>query len=260
MSYGMEVIKNSADKIVIDGANINLEIVHQGSVAATTTNYYGTYFHYYFIDIPTIYADDTLLFVQMNAADYNYSSAYTGKLPYWQQRRIGNKVLVKAPFNIIDMYSSSPPRPTVNYFIAKSVTTSDAGGGYGAAVYNEDGNVVYSSNRSYVRVKTYGKLLEENTKLTDGTVDWTNDYLTNTEMFSPALAFCGTAIWPNLGLVENIDPDPTPRMTAWGNGNARTSMPPVTQWNPYGYWGPATYYGGNASSNLQSYYIIAGAP
>lgn len=128
MSFGISTITNANDEVIIDDSHVPLRIVSEGSVSKDANNQY-------LIPIPSGLTVDPIVFIA------------------WP---IGSALFINGGISngtqTITNPSGTGPS-TLSYWVCALQPISSAGSGYGMAIYNDAGEVMFSSGVKHMRMK-----------------------------------------------------------------------------------------------------------
>lgn len=158
MSYGISVIKNANDKILIDQNYRNLRVMASGSATVATGAF-------------TLYGTDGLGCVIS-------TSGLTNPILFMQLgsiKTLGGYIDSNGDYRVKLFNTAAGPvaaNDTIPYALCAMDTSGGTGGGVGLAVLDDQGRVVFSSSRSYMRL-AHGATLDVNQTSFGGNTDVT---------------------------------------------------------------------------------------
>lgn len=128
MVYGIGVVTNENGEVLIDGSNLPLTVVAQGTASKTVTNGVGEY------SIPVPAGTLTpMLFVKWPVGVYLCNYGVTS----------GN-------YKIVNYQNNGPS--SLEYWLC-SYEAPAPSGGYGIEIFDAQGNVNFTTNKTYMRIR-----------------------------------------------------------------------------------------------------------
>lgn len=128
MSYGIGVVTNENGEVLIDGSNLPLVVVAQGTVSKQTANGNGTYA----IPVP-VGTQTPMLFVKWPVGAF-----------------LANYGVNNGFYQIVNPTANGPA--SLQYWLCSYEAPAQTGG-YGIEIFDAAGNINFTTNQTYMRIR-----------------------------------------------------------------------------------------------------------
>lgn len=127
MTYGISTITNANDEVIIDDTHVPLRIVAEGTIARDGNNQYR-------IPVPSGLPGDPIVFIAWPIGPDVYVNSGISGGTYTVTAALGNG------------------SPSLSYYVCAVDPINALGVGYGMAIYNAAGQIVFSSGVKHMRM------------------------------------------------------------------------------------------------------------